>query len=83
MFVAFWTRKEACIKASGLGLSFTLASFDVSGNAREPRVIVSGGDAAQSVRSWTLVDVETVPGCAAACAVEGMGLSVICREFRL
>ena len=81
-FVVYWARKEACIKASGLGLSFPLASLDVSVDAREPRVIVSGGDAAQGVRSWTLVDVETGPGCAAACAVEGVGLNVNRREFR-
>ncbi len=82
MFATFWARKEACIKASGLGLSFPLASFDVSGEAREPRVVVSGGDAAEGERSWTLVDVEAVPGFAAACAVEGAGLNVIRREFR-
>lgn len=79
-FVAFWTRKEACIKASGLGLSFPLASFDVSPDAKEPRVIDSGGE---SRRSWTLIDIETAAGCAAACAVEGIGLSFIRREFRL
>ena len=43
-FVVFWTRKEACIKASGLGLSFPLSSFDVSSDAKEPRVIVCGGE---------------------------------------
>jgi 4'-phosphopantetheinyl transferase len=82
MFATFWARKEACLKASGLGISFPLASFDVSGEAREPRVVVSGGEAAEGGRSWTLVDVETVPGFAAACAVEGAGLHVIRREFR-
>jgi 4'-phosphopantetheinyl transferase len=82
LFAVFWTRKEACIKASGIGLSFPLASFDVSGDAREPRCIVSGGDAVQGARSWTLVDVATVPGFAAACAVEDAGLNVIRGEFR-
>jgi 4'-phosphopantetheinyl transferase len=82
LFVVFWARKEACIKASGLGLSFPLTSLDVSVDAREPRVIVSGGDAAPGARSWTLVDVETVPACAAACAVGGVVLNVIRREFR-
>jgi 4'-phosphopantetheinyl transferase len=82
LFAAFWARKEACLKASGLGISFPLASFDVSGEAREPRVVVSGGEAAEVGRSWTLVDVEAVPGFAAACAVEGAGLHVVRREFR-
>lgn len=82
LFAAIWTRKEACIKASGLGLSFPLASFDVSGNAREPLAIATGVDAAEGERLWTLVDVETVPCFAAACAVEGIGLNVVRREFR-
>lgn len=80
MFVVFWTRKEACIKASGLGLSLPLASFDVSSDAKEPRVIVFGEE---STRSWTVVDIETVSGCAAACAVDGVGLRVVRREFHL
>ncbi len=83
LFAAFWARKEACIKAWGLGLSFPLSSFDVSGSAREPRVVATGGDAAHGARPLTLVDVETVPGFAAACAVEGAGLKLICGEFRL
>lgn len=82
LFVTFWARKEACIKASGFGLSFPLASFDVSGDAREPRAVASGEAAAPGTRAWTLVDVETVSGFAAACAVEGAGLKVMCEEFR-
>jgi 4'-phosphopantetheinyl transferase len=81
MFVVLWTRKEACVKASGLGLlAFALPSFDVSSHAKEPRVIVSGG---KDTHSWTVVDVETVSGYAAACAVDGVGLRIVRKEFRL
>jgi 4'-phosphopantetheinyl transferase len=83
LFASFWARREACVKASGFGLLFPLASFDVSEEAGEPRAIVSGGDVTHAPRSWTLVDVETVPGFAAACAVEGAVLNVIRMELRL
>lgn len=81
LFAAFWARKEACIKASGLGLLLSLDSFDVSAGAREPRVVerIRGGEGAGS---WTLVDVAAAAGFAAACAVEGRGLRVIRGEFR-
>ena len=94
-FFAIWTRKEACIKASGLGLAISLSSFDVSADASQPRVISSRGAGAGGEISWTLVDVETAPGyrgaCAvetapgyrAACAVEGRDLAIVCREFSL
>lgn len=82
-FTTIWVRKEACVKASGLGIALPLDSFDVSLNAREPRLVVSGGGVERGGRSWTLVDVETVPGYAAACAVEGTGLNLIHGEFRL
>jgi 4'-phosphopantetheinyl transferase len=82
LFAAFWARKEACIKASGLGLLLSLDSFDVSADAREPRVVESKGGDARGGRSWTLADVEAVSGYAAACAVEGRGLRIMQGEFR-
>jgi 4'-phosphopantetheinyl transferase len=82
LFAAFWARKEACIKASGLGLFLSLDSFDVSAGAREPRVVESAGGDTQGGRSWTLADVEAASGYAAACAVEGRGLRIMQGEFR-
>lgn len=79
-FIVFWTRKEACIKASGLGLSLPLASFDVSSNARGPRAIVSGGEAS---RIWTVDDIGIPRGYAAACAVDGVGLRIVRLQLRL
>jgi 4'-phosphopantetheinyl transferase len=81
-FFAIWTRKEACVKASGLGLALPLRSFDVSGEATTPRLIVARNDLAAHT-AWTVVDVETAPGYAAACAAEGRGLTILRREFRL
>jgi len=82
-FFAIWTRKEACIKASGLGLAISLGSFDVSMDSSEPRVVTSRGALAGGEISWTLVDVEAAPGYRGACAVEGRDLAVAYREFSL
>lgn len=83
LFAAIWTRKEACVKASGLGLALPLDSFDVSADARAPRIVECNARGNRVRRRWTLVDVETVAGCAAACAVEGTGLNVVREQFRL
>lgn len=82
LFAAFWARKEACIKASGLGLLLSLDSFDVSAGSGEPRVVESEGGGDGGGRLWTLADVEAASGYAAACAVEGRGLRIMLGEFR-
>jgi len=79
-FCTMWARKEACVKASGLGLGLPLRSFDVSRDARTPRIVVARGATAGRIR-WTLVDIETVPGYAAACAVDGRGLKIVRWTF--
>lgn len=60
-FFKAWTRKEACAKAIGLGLSIPLASYEVA----DSPVILSDG------RSATLLDLIPPPGFAVALAVIG------------
>ena len=73
-----WTRKEAYIKAHGLGLSLPLNSFDVSLTPNEAAMLrATRPDQEESAR-WTLMSLEVVPDYAGALAVEGQGL-----EFRL
>jgi 4'-phosphopantetheinyl transferase len=49
-FLRCWTRKEACMKATGLGLSLAPSSFECGAQAAIERVQVSVGH-----RSWTLL----------------------------
>lgn len=76
-FFNCWTRKEAYIKAQGLGLSLPLDSFDVSLGPNEPVILRATRPDPQEAARWTLLSLEVSPDYAAALAVEGQGL-----EFR-
>jgi len=77
-FFNCWTRKEAYIKAQGLGLSMPLDSFDVSLTPSEPALLcVTRPDPQESTR-WTLFALEVDLDYAAAVVVEGRDL-----KFRL
>lgn len=76
-FFNCWTRKEAYIKALGLGLSLPLDSFDVSLAPNEPALLRATRPDASIASRWTLLSLEVDPDYAGALAVEGRGL-----EFR-
>ena len=77
-FFICWTRKEAYIKAQGMGLSLPLDSFDVSLTPDQPAMLsATRFDAAEAAR-WTLLSLKVGPGYEAAVAVEGQNL-----DFRL
>jgi 4'-phosphopantetheinyl transferase len=63
-----WTRKEACVKAWGQGLSCPLDRIDLSFEPGRPLSI--HGDPKASAR-WSLQDVAPAPGYVAALATEG------------
>ena len=70
-FFRAWTRKEACSKAWGQGLSCPLDLIDVSLAPFEPgRPLSIHDDPAASAR-WSLQDVAPAPGYVAALATEG------------
>ena len=73
-FFACWTRKEAYLKARGVGLSAPLSSFAVSVSPGEAPVLRRSelGDA--EVARWSFANVSPRPGFAAALAVEGRTL---------
>jgi 4'-phosphopantetheinyl transferase len=72
-FFDCWTRKEAYIKATGEGLSFPLAEFDVSLLPDEPAALLRvRGDACEAER-WDLRALDVAPDYAAALAAEGRG----------
>jgi 4'-phosphopantetheinyl transferase len=77
-FFNCWTRKEAYIKAHGLGLSLPLDSFDVSLIPGEPAILRATRPDPQEATRWTLKHLEAQSGYAGAIAVEGKDL-----DFRL
>ncbi len=75
-FFHVWTRKEAFLKAIGLGLSHGLERFEVSVPPDEPcRLLHIDGNADAAAR-WTLLNLEPAAGYVAALAVEGTGYEV-------
>lgn len=76
-FFNCWTRKEAYIKAQGLGLSLPLDSFDVSLAPNESVILRSTRPDPNAAARWTLLSLNVDSGYAGALAVEGKDL-----EFR-
>ena len=72
-----WTRKEAYIKAHGLGLSLPLDSFDVSLAPTEEAIIRATRPDPDEASCWTLLPLDVDIAYAGAVAVKGQGL-----EFR-
>lgn len=77
-FFNCWTRKEAYIKAHGLGLSLPLDSFDVSLLPDHPAILRATRPDPQEALRWSLLSLDVAPNYAGALAVEGSAL-----EFRL
>ncbi len=71
-FFAMWTLKEACSKASGIGLGCPLKAYDVSRiyESRSPSSVAAGTPL--RLTAWTL---DQIPGAAAAVAVLDRGQS--------
>jgi len=68
-FFACWTRKEAYLKARGIGLSLPLDQFDVSFLPNEePRLLATRHDPAEAGQ-WRLQALEVSGGYAAALAI--------------
>jgi 4'-phosphopantetheinyl transferase len=73
-FFNCWTRKEAYIKAHGLGLSLPLDSFDVSLTPNEPAVLRATRSNPQEASQWTLLSLDVEDRYAGAVAVDGVDL---------
>lgn len=73
-FFNCWTRKEAYIKAHGLGLSLPLDSFDVSFSPNEPTLLRATRPNTNEASKWTLLSLDVHPDYAGALAAEGTGL---------
>jgi len=75
-FFACWSRKEAYIKAHGLGLSLPLESFDVSLAPNEPAIIRATRPDEKEATRWTLMSFEVNADYGSAVAVEGHGVEL-------
>lgn len=69
-FYQCWTRKEAYIKARGMGLSLPLELFDVTLRPGEPARLLASREDPQEVQRWQLYALPPVPGYAGALFVE-------------
>ncbi len=80
-FFKCWTRKEACIKAVGEGLSIPLDRFEVSAQLGRLERRVHIGAGAGRGADWWVLDLLPGPGYAAALAARGQGWEVKCRQW--
>lgn len=82
-FFNCWTRKEAYIKAQGVGLSLPLDSFDVSLTPDQPAVLRATRPNLQEAARWTLRPLDVAPNYAGALAVEGIDLDLRFWDWNL
>jgi len=78
IFFTYWTRKEACLKALGVGLALDLNRVESSAAIAEPRNIHNIDERYRKASLWTLKDLDAGSGYAAALAIEGHGLQLTC-----
>jgi len=82
-FFNCWTRKEAFIKAKGLGLSLPLDQFDVTlAPDQEASLLRMRWDESEASR-WSLRALEIGPGYVGAVAIEAHDWQLSCWHFQL
>jgi 4'-phosphopantetheinyl transferase len=69
-FFACWVRKEAVLKALGLGLAHPLDAFEVTVDPHGPAAVVAAGPPIDP-RPWSLQDLPAAPGYRACLASAG------------
>jgi 4'-phosphopantetheinyl transferase len=80
-FLAYWTRKEAVLKATGDGLSVPLDQVDVSTVPGDRPHVIAVADGAGALRQLALVDLKPASGYVGALAVEGTGWQLNCWSW--
>lgn len=70
-FFDCWTRKEAVVKALGLGLTQSLAAFRVSVRPAEPAALLAWTGAPEEPRHWTLLPLQAAEDHSATLALRG------------
>lgn len=80
-FSNLWTRKEACLKATGVGLSTPLEQIEVSFIPGEPARILSISGLPQVAACWTLKDLCPAADFKGAVAAAAKGLRFFCWRW--
>jgi 4'-phosphopantetheinyl transferase len=80
-FYHCWTRKEAILKAEGVGLNLPLYSFDVSLIPGVPAKLLGVRPPAVFRRPWTIHNLATPSGTVAALAAGSLQAKVLCFRF--
>jgi 4'-phosphopantetheinyl transferase len=80
-FFHCWTRKEAYIKAHGMGLSLPLDQFDVSLHPDEPAALLATPHDPPQARRWSLHRLHPGEGYVGALAVEGHSWHLWCGDW--
>jgi len=80
-FFNCWTRKEAFIKAKGLGLSLALDQFDVTLAPAEKAMLLRTRWDQDEAERWSLRALELGPDYVGAVALEGHHWQLSCWEF--
>ena len=76
LFFRLWTRKEAFLKALGVGLTHPLRSFSVDPSPRTARGLLRVGDLPEAPAGWHLGSMPCSAGAEAALAVDRAGIEV-------
>jgi 4'-phosphopantetheinyl transferase len=82
-FYACWTRKEAFIKARGMGLTIPLDQFEVSFTPSLPARLLYSGSNPVAEREWSIFELKPGTGYTAALAVQDINWEVQCWQWHL
>ncbi|NNE39194.1 MAG: 4'-phosphopantetheinyl transferase superfamily protein, partial [Gammaproteobacteria bacterium] len=70
-FFATWTRKEALVKATGIGIAYGLSKFDVSVDPDQPAELLDSRWQSECQSKWSLLNIDTLPEYKSCLAVAG------------
>jgi 4'-phosphopantetheinyl transferase len=80
-FFTCWTRKEAYLKARGVGLMLAPTSFTVSILPGEPAALLDSQDASHPPGRWVFYELPTEPNYKTALVVEGPTCRLRCWDY--
>jgi 4'-phosphopantetheinyl transferase len=80
-FFNCWTRKEAFVKAIGLGLSFPLNRLSVSLTPGRPATLLDVAENPEAIKRWTMISLDVGPDYSAALVFEGRNANLQCFEW--